>query len=70
MRTQGLSEKSGILVQPNGAERAGQPKVVASALGHADQHEVVHRDIKLENILLANDGQPLVADFAYGPGRG
>ncbi|MEE8361063.1 MAG: serine/threonine-protein kinase, partial [Gemmatimonadales bacterium] len=38
-------------------------KVVASALGHAHRHGVIHRDIKPENILLADDGQALVADF-------
>ncbi len=36
---------------------------VASALGHAHEQNVVHRDVKPENILLLEDGHSLVADF-------
>jgi len=35
---------------------------VAEALGHAHSHDVVHRDVKPENILLSG-GHALVADF-------
>ena len=35
---------------------------VANALDHAHRHKVIHRDIKLANILL-QDGEPVVADF-------
>ncbi len=36
---------------------------IASALSHAHQHHVVHRDIKPQNILVAVDGTVKVTDF-------
>ncbi len=36
---------------------------VASALDHAHEHGVVHRDIKPGNILLSEKGEPTVANF-------
>ena len=36
---------------------------IADGLAYAHQHGVVHRDLKLENILISTDGQPKIADF-------
>jgi len=36
---------------------------LADGLDHAHQQGIVHRDLKLENILISTDGQPKIADF-------
>ncbi|HEU4731214.1 MAG TPA: protein kinase [Kofleriaceae bacterium] len=36
---------------------------IADGLAYAHQQGIVHRDLKLENILMGTDGQPKIADF-------
>jgi serine/threonine protein kinase/tetratricopeptide (TPR) repeat protein len=39
---------------------------LADGLDHAHQQGILHRDLKLENILISTDGQPKIADFGIG----
>ncbi|MCD6475217.1 MAG: serine/threonine protein kinase [Anaerolineaceae bacterium] len=36
---------------------------IASALGYAHQHDIIHRDVKPANILLQRNGTPMLSDF-------
>ena len=36
---------------------------VADALGHAHARQIIHRDVKPANIILTNDGSPVLVDF-------
>src|SRR5437879_13455213 len=43
-------------------EALGVTRQVASALSYADAHDVIHRDVKPEDVLL-HEGEAMIADF-------
>ena len=45
-------------------------RALLSALGYAHARGVVHRDVKAENVLFDDTGQPLLADFGIALRRG
>lgn len=36
---------------------------ICAALGHAHSHKIIHRDLKLENVIVAEDGTVTLTDF-------
>ena len=55
-----LIQRSGPLPVRRAVELA---VAIADALAFAHQHELVHRDVKPQNVLLNGDGEPKVTDF-------
>src|SRR5262249_3393720 len=44
-------------------EAAALVRTLAGAVHAAHQHNIIHRDLKPGNVLLADDGTPLIGDF-------
>ncbi|TPX33615.1 hypothetical protein SmJEL517_g03556 [Synchytrium microbalum] len=58
-----IASKGGKLKEPEARQYFRQ---ILSAIDHCHQAGVTHRDLKLENILLDDDGNVRVADFGLG----
>lgn len=54
--------------QPRMAESMAQSVVLPIAQGLAHMHErsIMHRDIKLENVMLGEDDKPKLVDLGFG----
>lgn len=47
----------------NASQVAAVGAQIARALAYAHRHSVIHRDLKLSNVLMTEDGQPRLTDF-------
>lgn len=45
--------------------RSSRSRAVVSALQYCHENRVIHRDLKLENVLVSSDGHALLADFGF-----
>ena len=43
---------------------------IADGLAHCHEHDIIHRDVKPENILIGEDGQPVILDFGLALTKG
>jgi serine/threonine protein kinase len=43
---------------------------IADGLAHCHDHDIIHRDVKPENILIGEDGQPVILDFGLALTKG
>jgi serine/threonine-protein kinase len=53
--------KAGVPIPPG--ETVPLIRKIADALAFCHDHEIVHRDVKPENILVSPEGQPILLDF-------
>jgi len=52
------------------AEAVALIRKIADGLAHCHENEIIHRDVKPENILIAPDGQPVILDFGLALTKG
>jgi serine/threonine protein kinase len=69
----GVTAKALLAQRPGGVMPEGEALAlalaVADALGCAESHNMIHRDVKPENILIGRDGIPKLADLGLAKAR-
>jgi serine/threonine protein kinase len=52
------------------AAAVSMTRKIADGLAHCHDHDIIHRDVKPENILIGQDGQPVILDFGLALTKG